>query len=203
MNKEGLYKENPVWIETVTGKRVNPLELKAEDIDIADIAGPLSRICRFVGQCRRFYSVEQHCIHVADLVEGEMMKQIGSDDAWKQVGHIEEVNRTCLAALLHDSPEAYTNDISRPVKYAIKGFKEIENKIMGIVMQKYGCIGVDWALIKKADNIMLATEALQLMPSKGDGWYLPEPPLDHDIPTLSFEEVENFFMERFFRFGGK
>ena len=43
-------------ITTATGRDVNPLALRGEDIDIFDIAHALSRICRFNGHCRIFYS---------------------------------------------------------------------------------------------------------------------------------------------------
>ena len=188
-----MPKEEVIWIETLTGKRVNPLNIREEDICIEDIARPLSRLCRYVGQCSRFYSVGQHCIHVADLVHSEFR----DDDS------VMLTNTTCLAALLHDGAEAYTNDISRPVKYAIKGIKEMEDRLTGVVMKKFDCIGVDWKLIHKADDILLATEAYQMMKSKGEGWYLPEPRMTATLPTMSEEEVYNTFMERYYRFGGK
>jgi len=185
--------EQEVWIETVTGKRINPLHIEVEDICIEDIAKPLSQLCRFTGQCSRFYSVGQHSIHVVDMVEGDMSRYIYDTEV---------INRTCLAALLHDAAEAYTNDISRPVKHSIKVLKDIDDYITGRIMLKFGCIGVQWNLIKKADNIMLATEAHALMPSKGEGWYLPEDRVLFDLPELSIEEVEDLFMARFFKFGG-
>lgn len=196
--------EEVVWIETYTGKHVNPLELKPEDIDIKDIAHALPLLCRFVGHCKRFYSVAQHSIHVADLIAGELKKVAPMESSDKDFVHyLIESNRTCLAALLHDGAETYMSDVSRPVKHSIKGFIEIENRINGVIMQKFGCIGADWALIKKYDNVMLATEAVRLMPSCGEGWYLPESPISADIPELSPREVEELFIERFFRYGGK
>ena len=176
------------WIETNTGSRVDPLHLYDSEICIENIARPLSFLCRFAGQCSRFYSVAQHCIHVTDLVATEL---------------VQEDNRTCLAALLHDSAEAYINDISRPVKYAVKGLKEIEDIILGRIMNHFHLEGADWTLIKKMDNVMLATEALYFMSSKGEGWYLPEKPKSMVIPKLSMEYVYDLFMERFYKFGGK
>jgi hypothetical protein len=192
-----MPKEEVIWIETQSGKHVNPLHLYDQEIDIKDIARPLSFLCRYVGQCRRFYSVGQHSIHVADMVDGAR----GINQEWT----LERHNQTCLAALLHDAAEAYTNDISRPVKYAVKGFKEIEDVILGRITIHFRLEGADWTLIKKMDNILLATEAFELMPSQGKGWYLPEPrdeSLDH-LPDLSMEAVYGIFMERFVKFGGK
>ena len=190
-------KEEVVWIETITGRHVNPLNLKDDDICIEDIAKPLSQLCRFVGQCSRLYTVGQHSIHVADLVANELLDEY--KNGMLSPGH----NRTCLAALLHDASEAYTNDISRPVKYAVKGFKEIEDVIIGKVMIHFDCVGVDWTLIKKIDNIMLATEAYDLMHSRGEGWYLPEARLHNSIPDIAPSEVCTLFMKRFIKYGGK
>ncbi len=189
--------EEVIWIETYTGRHVNPLELKPEDIDITDIAHSLSQLCRFVGHCRRFYSVAQHSIHVASLVFEEFSKQLFED--------IKFADRTCLAALLHDGAEAYLSDLSRPVKHSgmFKQYRELERIVTGRIMERYGCTGVDWQLIKKMDDTMLATEAANLMFSGGAGWCLPETALTHDIPEMDVEEMEELFTERFFRYGGK
>ncbi len=179
-----------IWVETYTGKHVDPLHLQDSDICIEDIAHSLSLICRFVGHCRRFYSVAQHSIHTAELIED----CIPSDD----VGH-----RTMLAGLLHDAAEAYINDISRPIKYAVKGFKEIDNVATGVVMKHFNCVGTDWTLIKKMDNMMLATEASQLMYTGGEDWYLPEPEVRMIIPVMIPQLAEDIFKERFYRYGGR
>ena len=192
-----MLKEEVPWIETISGRYVNPLNLQDSDICIEDIAQPLSQICRFNGQCSRFYSVGQHSIHVADMVGSKLL------ETYKEGILIPEHNRTCLAALLHDASEAYTNDINRPVKYAVKGFKEIDNIITGKIMKHFGCVGADWDLIKKMDNVMLATEAYSLMKSKGEGWYLPEPRSASDIPESAPGQILDIFMKKFYKFGGR
>ena len=48
------------YIQTVSGRRVNPFAPSAEDIDLGDIAVALSNQCRFGGHTRRYYSVAQH-----------------------------------------------------------------------------------------------------------------------------------------------
>jgi hypothetical protein len=79
---------------TYRKKLINPLALKPEDIDFWDILQGLTNICRFGGQCPRFYSVLEHTLLVTDLVD-ESLK---------------------LHALLHDAAEAYLGDIIRPIK---------------------------------------------------------------------------------------
>lgn len=190
------------WIETFTGKRVNPMHLDEELIDINDIAHSLALQCRFLGHCLTFYSIAEHSILVADLVHREMYhaeSEIyeGGDDFTK---------RTCMAALLHDAAEAYIGDIARPIKhsYMFKNVPEIEQQILGKIMRKFDCIGVDWQLIKKADSMMLATEAEYLMADSGKGWYLPEPALADGMRSLQIgADPEPTFLQAFEEYGGK
>jgi len=195
-----MANEEVTWIETFTGKRVNPMHLDKELIDIVDIAHSLSLQCRFVGHCLTFYSIAEHSILVADLLRKMLTEN--ADDV--DIG-AEATRKTCLAALLHDATEAYLGDLSRPVKHhsAFKFFVEIEQQILGKIMLKYRCTGADWELIKKADNMMLATEAEHLMADSGKGWYLPEPPLPRRLRLLAPEDVEPMFLLRFEKYGGK
>lgn len=185
-NNTGLFKDKMNCMETYTGLIVDPLHIREEDICIEDIAHHLSLICRFSGACERFYSVGQHSIHVLDIVSSEI-KDDGDGD-----------RITCLAALLHDASEAYTNDMIRPLKYGFKGLKELDHQITGVIMKRFGAIGADWSLIKKADNIMLATEARLLMKSKGEGWKFKEQPLPWtSMPVKYNRQVENILWLNF------
>src|SRR5689334_25068051 len=60
---------------------------------IEDIAHGLANICRYSGQCRRFYSVAEHALLVAETAAGFE-----------------------LEALMHDAAEAFLGDITRPLK---------------------------------------------------------------------------------------
>ena len=192
-----MVTEEVTWIETFTGKRVNPMHLDEELIDINDIAHSLSLQCRFVGHCLMFYSIAKHSILVAETVRKELEPEFPNMK--------EAVDKTCLAALLHDAAEAYLGDIARPIKHhnAFKQVVEIEKQILGKVMLKYNCTGADWQLIKKADDIMLATEAKHLMADSGKGWYLPEPALSGPFAHRSVGRAESTFLEKFEDYGGK
>ena len=182
------------WIETFTGRRVNPMHMEEADIDINDVAHSLALQCRFVGHCADFYSIAEHSI----LVAGVVSNMTPSVEA-------EVFGNTCLAALLHDAAEAYLGDIARPIKHhsAFEQVVEIEKQILGKIMLKYKCAGADWQLIKKADDIMLATEAKYLMADCGRGWYLPEPALDR-MPELGIiDSPESMFLMKFEDYGGK
>lgn len=86
------------WIQTYTGKSVDLLDPSPGTICIEDIAHALSRICRYKGHTEKHYSVAEHCIHVS--------QQVNEDFA--------------LEGLLHDATEAYLQDLSRPLKVALR-----------------------------------------------------------------------------------
>lgn len=147
-----------LWIETCTGRRVNPLRMSEGDICIEDIALALSKICRFGGHTRDFYSVAQHSLLVVQLI----------------LHFQRDVDKlTQRAALLHDAAEAYIGDIPRPIKHSSAGKElvEAEKRIMGQITKVFGLGGADWQLIKQADNAMLVAEAEVLMPSSAADWW--------------------------------
>jgi len=167
--------DSTIWIETFTGKSVNPLKLTEKDIYIEDIAHALSLMCRFNGHCREFYSVAEHSIRVSRLVSPE--------------------NK--LKALLHDATEAYFSDVTRPVKLAIPKIKKIEKIIEDVIASKFNLVGND-EVIKKTDNILLATEARDLMTSGGKYYHLSEKPLDFIIEPWPIEFAEESFLSIFY-----
>lgn len=74
-------------------------------IVIEDIATGLSRMPRFCGQTKAFYSVARHSHLVFDIYQ-KVYPQHGIDDAF--------------GALLHDAHEAYMGDIPTPFKNVLK-----------------------------------------------------------------------------------
>ena len=101
IKKRRLNMSNP-WILMNSGLRVDLLDPDVASIDILDIAHGLSNICRFTGQTSVFYSVAEHCMHVSSIVEAR------TGDPYLTLG-----------GLLHDAHEAYTGDISSPMKAAL------------------------------------------------------------------------------------
>ena len=101
-----------------SGKKFFPLSPKVEDVDIFDIANSLSKICRFQGHTRSFYSVAQHCI-------------VGST-------HFIDPNEA-LGFLLHDASEAYICDLSRVLKKLpeFSKYMVIESDITEVIEKKY------------------------------------------------------------------
>lgn len=173
------YDHEP-WISTYTGKKIWPLDPKAEDIEILDIAIGLSRICRFASQTRDFYSVAQHCVIASHLVPGP-------DALW---------------ALLHDAQEAYICDLPKPLKQLFPKYEEAEMRLTLAVMEKFELPRKIPDSVIEIDRFLLVTEAAQLMDHHPDQWHLSlgiEPDMDLMIdpygPDMAFRE----FMQRFDR----
>ena len=88
------------YLQTVSGRWVNPFDPDAAQLDAGDIARALANQCRFGGHTRVFYSVAQHCVIVSRVVE-------------ERGGDVEDV----FAALMHDAGEAYLGDMPHPLKH--------------------------------------------------------------------------------------
>lgn len=166
------------WILTSTGKHfdfVNPLP---EQIDIIDIANGLSRICRFSGQCREFYSVAQHSIRVSQLVPGDL----------------------ALEGLLHDAAEAYCQDLPTPLKALLPDYQEIERRVQEAIQATFGL--PPWTRrhrIEQADLQMLATERRDLMPADAEPWEVLQGvrPVDARIAPMDSREAFWAFICRY------
>ncbi len=57
------------YLQTVSGRWVNPFNPDPAQLDAGDIARALANQCRFGGHSRVFYSVAQHCVIVSRVVE--------------------------------------------------------------------------------------------------------------------------------------
>ena len=57
-----------IWIQTGEGKQLRIPEFNADAISLGETATVLSRICRFGGRTRVFYSVAEHSVRVAQCV---------------------------------------------------------------------------------------------------------------------------------------
>jgi hypothetical protein len=167
------------WMQTYTGKKFWPLDPRAEDVDVRDIAHSLALSCRFNGHCDVFYSVAQHSVLVSQIAKPPQQ----------------------LVALLHDSAEAYLGDVIRPIKRFIPQIKEIEDNLERVIFQHFGIEKYDKDEIVHADNIALYTEMRDLMGKPPEMWsefeyYLPFLQEQKIIP-LNSAEGEILFLERY------
>ncbi len=120
------------------------LDPKPNQFMFADIAGALSKICRFGGQCDWFYSVAEHCYHCS--------RQAAKD------GLSPEIQR---AVLLHDAAEAFCGDMVKPLKIMMPEYSIVENRVEAVIAKKYG---VDFSRdeVREIDLAMLIAERRQL-----------------------------------------
>ncbi len=91
-------------IKVAAGHYVDLANPDPATIEIRSIAAGLSKICRFSGQCPRFYSVAEHSLHAAALADFLCVP----DEAK-------------AAVLLHDAAEAYIGDMVKPLKICMTG----------------------------------------------------------------------------------
>lgn len=140
---------------TASGKKFYPLDPQVEHVDVNVIASHLSKMTRWTGATKgdEIYTVAQHVV-IASLMCDPSVS---------------------LETLHHDDSEAYLIDVARPVKYS-PGFMEnyllherrlteVINKALGIYFDES-----THALVKEADDRMLATEARDLitLPAGGE-----------------------------------
>ncbi len=168
-------------VQTLSGRHWYPFSPRAEDVSFHDLRA-LSRICRYGGHTAAgFYSVAEHAVRCAWLVRD-----------WNGTA------LECLAALHHDSHEAYPpGDQLGPFLRAMRdrdacaamglspaafaGLLAVEARAKAAVRTALGVADTfsdsrAAALVKRADMAMLATERRDLMaPSDVDWGALHEP----------------------------
>lgn len=144
-----------------------------DDVDIGDIAQSLSRMPRFLGHSNSIVTVAQHSVAVMHRVA-------------------ETHPQAALAALLHDSHEAYIGDMPGPLKRRpeIKAvLQPIEDGIQKAIHEKFGVpfpLPPEWAaVIKAADVWALTVEAMHGHRIEPEDWNL-----------MSVDQPENYsFMD--------
>jgi hypothetical protein len=169
------------WIQTYSGGRFWPLDPRAEEVEIIDIAHALSQICRYNGHCRMFYSVAQHSMLVAAACSAE--------------------NR--LWGLMHDAAEAYLADVVRPVKHCLEGWEAIEERVLRAIAERFGLAWPVPAEVKEIDTRILINEKRDLMrnPAKlrwGVEVAFEALELGPIEPMTSMEAARGLFVERFY-----
>lgn len=173
-------------IETFTGQWVDYAAINPADITLRDIARSLSQTCRFNGLIPFPWSVADHALLVRSLVI--------------DAGHPE----LALAALHHDSHEAFLSDLPTPLK------NRLDEVAPGVVEEIAG--EFDWAIaeallldadafhaepVVEADLLALRIEAWHLKPSRGieNAWPWREPPpVGRKLERRTPDEAANAFV---------
>lgn len=148
------YKRNEVslYIETATGKR---FYIDKPEFDIVDIAHALGNQCRYTGHCNRFYSVAEHSVLVARIME-----DLNLGDPWE--------------GLMHDAAEAYLTDIASPWKALLPDYKILEARVEKPLRAHFDLPEIMTDGCKRADWLALFIEARSLLPSGAKDWIAPE-----------------------------
>jgi len=182
------------WQRMLSGRRLNLVEPSPLDIEIEDIALGLARNTRWNGQTSgpHGWSVAQHSDFTVEIMR--RLKPRASA-------------QLLMATKLHDASEYVTHDLITPLKAVVGDvFKEVEQRLTAAIYLRFGLKPIldpaDKALIKRADRIAAATEAVQLA-----GFSVKEcrtvlnfkdPPLkDVKLVPLPVAEAERKFLDGF------
>jgi hypothetical protein len=180
------------WCQTFTGRKFYPLDPRPEDVCIEDIAHALACQNRFAGHTSSPYSVAEHSVRCARYVRARYGASYpGERPARSEMAEV-------LAALLHDASEAYLVDVPRPVKHSplLRGYRDAE-QTMQSMLNLWAGLPADsdrWALVKEADEVLLATEVRDLMAPPPQPWALSHAPLPTVIVPWGWRTAEVRFL---------
>ena len=175
MNDKNHYN----YVTTYSGRKLNFKNPNPDDILLEDIVHNLSMICRYNGATKYHYSVLQHSVVLAAYV-------------MDKTGDAEQA----LSALCHDFSEAYIVDIPRPIKPHLKGYKSIENKLMKVILEKFG-VKKPSSFVMQCDTNIVANEAKNLFT------YTPDWIADYDMLDIGdweFQEADRDSVREVFMF---
>jgi uncharacterized protein len=179
------YFDTPRRICTFTGRMVNPLALRPDDVCIEDIAHALALKNRFTGHTQVPYSVAQHCVIGAQRISPEYS----------------------LHFLLHDAAEAYLPDVAAPLKPKVRmgslTFECVEALILRVI---YTALDVPTPLLDEEQHVghmdlqMVITERRDVLHPelKSADWgpkYEKILPLPDPIAPCSWVKAESDFLE--------
>jgi hypothetical protein len=169
------------WITTYSGKRIHPLDPRPEDIGVMDIAHALSMKCRFNGHTKKFYSVAEHCVHVASKAKPE--------DA--------------LRALLHDAHEAYLVDLPSPLRNTpeFAHLSAAESRLDKAIAEKLRLpYPIKNLAIDVLDKRILVDEGQALINGGTEGWDIPQTGLGVRIECWSPEVARGKFYDAYLKY---
>ena len=156
----------PELFQTYSGKLIDFNNVRAEDIDIRDIAHGLAHITRFGGQAQNHITVAEHSLTVASLVP----------DRYK------------FNALMHDSAEAYLGDIPKPLKNLLPDYTRIEKYLMQIIAAKFDFEYPLPRIIKEADMQAIRQEWAENVLSSREESIIPKDLALREEFLAKFEE---------------
>ncbi|WP_406698585.1 phosphohydrolase [Singulisphaera sp. Ch08] len=192
------------WIQTRSGVKFHLLDPRPKDFVISDIAHALANTCRFAGHVSKFYSVAEHSVRVARFVA----ERTDYRPKWPEFGATIRPSPRILrpgdyvyAALMHDASESYLGDVPRPIKhlpeFAI--YRETEDYLMLCLAVVFRFENPLPAIVKVADNTLMATEARDLMWPVTKNWHLKYDLLPGRIRPWSPRKAKREFLSLFYK----
>lgn len=156
------------WAQTYHGCAFDfedALAGRRQPVDIKDIAWNLARINRYLGATNEPYTVAEHCLLLQEYAASQ-----GRDA------------RAQLAALVHDAAEAYTGDVTKPMKQMLGDrFRELEvavERTIDVALELDGLLIDPPRWVKEYDQRILLDERHHLMDDlQVRPWNVLGPPL--------------------------
>lgn len=177
------------WMMTFTGRKVFPLRVTENDVDVQDIAHSLAQQCRYNGHTGGFFSVAEHSVIISRALERDGQNKI-----------------TQLTGLLHDAAETYTGDIIKPMKNSLKHelekigwgswFKAVEVSIEKAISAKFDLPYPYPDIVHEYDRRIVADEKDCLFAGPGP-WGYGEKGLGVRIECLMPPAAKSDFLRRF------
>lgn len=140
---------------------------------VPDIAHALAMNCRFNGHCARFYSIAEHSVNVARLME---MLETGDP----------------FEGLMHDVTEAYLSDIPAPFKQKFRELAKFDKEMDAKARVAFGLPASITVECKTADILLCFIESYHLSPHKGEEYADPWNLRSRALEFVSEFEPYNF-----------
>lgn len=172
------------WLPTVSGKFVDVVNLKPEDINVYDIAWSLSNTNRYNGHTSVPWDVLSHT---------GLAYQLYVRDTAGQTNKV-----TSVALLLHDASEAYLGDIIGLLKHTpiFDGYRELEKRVTYLIFKRFGIDAdmVDWDMVDRYDKQATHVEIETLYAGRDNmvGVTPAQYPMLGRYPTLVKAQVNDF-----------
>lgn len=203
-NSDGVRKGD--WRQTFHGSKFWPMDPRAEEINVEDLAHHLSTINRFGGSAREPYSVAQHLVMASHLVPLPLQfETLMHDGAEGLMGAdvIRPVKRSGLLGILWEDAESRCQRAVHEAFGLPTGESHFVEKVTGVDLDS-----VTFALphlvhlmpeeVKRADNVMLMTEARDLMAPPPEPWQESgNKPLEQKIVPWPWYKAKDEFLRRF------
>lgn len=150
------------WMWCASGQHFYPLDPRADEVQIEDVARGLANECRYAGHVcgdrGNFYSVAEHSVIVSVACQ-----RLALHRGWT----LEEARQVALEGLLHDGEESFIGDMIRPLKYerAMKNFRKAGALVQRAIEKAFNLhpTRASRKLVAEVDNRILTDEIAQVI----------------------------------------